>query len=145
MKKYYPQQPELTPKQMLRKNQSQPKKRLIKKNLLGILGELLARKFLQIKLYQIIATRHRNYFGEIDIIAKKKDFIVFVEVKSRITSTKELANMQILALSNRQSERIKKASSYFIQKGSKKYNINNKIKPRFDFILITNHWPFIKH
>ncbi len=130
---------------MLRKHQSQPKKSLIKKNLLGIFGELLARRFLQIKLYQIIATRHRNYFGEIDIIAKKKDFIVFVEVKSRITSTKELANMQILALSHRQSERIKKASSYFIQKSSKKYNINNKIKPRFDFILLTNHWPFIKH
>ncbi len=49
----------------------------------GIRGEDAAVAFLQSKGYHII---ERNYFfgqGEIDIIAKENDTLVFVEVKSR--------------------------------------------------------------
>lgn len=51
--------------------------------LIGKRGERLARDYLREKGYQIIATNYRCVFGEIDIIAKIGDLIVFVEVKTR--------------------------------------------------------------
>ncbi len=52
------------------------------KNKLGKLGEDIAARFLTQKGWQILERNYRSRFGEIDIVAKDKDFIVFVEVKS---------------------------------------------------------------
>jgi len=49
----------------------------------GEKGEALAVRRLKKAGYKIIETNYRNRMGEIDIIAKEKDTIVFVEVKSR--------------------------------------------------------------
>ncbi len=50
----------------------------------GRRGEEIARKFLKKRGYRILATNVRGYFGEIDIIARRKDCHVFVEVRTRI-------------------------------------------------------------
>ena len=50
---------------------------------LGIKGEKLARDFLKKKGYKIIDTNFRCREGEIDIIARKKDYLVFVEVRTK--------------------------------------------------------------
>jgi putative endonuclease len=50
---------------------------------LGQKGEELAVKFLKKKGYRIIRQNYKTPVGEIDIIAKDKDTIVFVEVKTR--------------------------------------------------------------
>jgi putative endonuclease len=49
----------------------------------GILGEQLARNFLKKKGYRILETNYRCRQGEIDIIARQKDCLVFVEVRTR--------------------------------------------------------------
>jgi len=49
----------------------------------GILGEKLARDFLKKQGYRIIETNYRCPPGEIDIIAKHKDCLVFIEVRSK--------------------------------------------------------------
>ncbi|MGD8470245.1 MAG: YraN family protein [Desulfobacterales bacterium] len=49
----------------------------------GEQGEALAARRLKKAGYKIIETNYRTRLGEIDIIAKDKDTIVFVEVKSR--------------------------------------------------------------
>ena len=49
----------------------------------GEKGEALAVRRLKKAGYKIIETNYRTRLGEIDIIAKDKDTIVFVEVKSR--------------------------------------------------------------
>lgn len=51
----------------------------------GTIGEIDAEKYLKDKGYVIVATNYRNRLGEIDIIAKDKNVLVFVEVKSRAT------------------------------------------------------------
>jgi len=51
--------------------------------LLGIIGESQAEKFLKKLGYKIIEKNYHSRFGEIDIIAKDKEKIVFVEVKKR--------------------------------------------------------------
>jgi putative endonuclease len=56
---------------------------LNKKQKFGEKGEALAARRLKKSGYKIIETNYRNQLGEIDIIAKENDTIVFVEVKSR--------------------------------------------------------------
>src|SRR6185503_20996494 len=50
---------------------------------LGKLGENLACAALRQRGYAIIATRYRTKLGEIDVVARDGDTLVFVEVKAR--------------------------------------------------------------
>ncbi|MDD4110467.1 MAG: YraN family protein [Clostridia bacterium] len=52
----------------------------------GSAGEQLAAKYLEDKSYEILEQNYANKIGEIDIIAKQNDTIVFVEVKTRTSS-----------------------------------------------------------
>ena len=49
----------------------------------GEWGESVALEYLKKKGYSAVTKRFRTRFGEVDIIAKNKEFIVFVEVKTR--------------------------------------------------------------
>ena len=49
----------------------------------GKLGEEAARKFLKKRAYCIRETGFRCRHGEIDIVAQKKDYLVFVEVRTK--------------------------------------------------------------
>lgn len=53
---------------------------------IGDLGEELAAGILKQKGYEIVARKYRCKAGEIDIIAREKDNLVFVEVKTRMTA-----------------------------------------------------------
>jgi putative endonuclease len=55
----------------------------MKRRDIGILGERLARDFLGKNGYHILETNYRCPAGEIDIIARHKDFLVFVEVRTK--------------------------------------------------------------
>ena len=57
-----------------------------KRQSLGKVGEDLACAELQRRGYAILARRYRTRFGEIDIVAREGDTMVFVEVKTRTTS-----------------------------------------------------------
>lgn len=54
------------------------------RKILGAKGEDIARKHLVQNLYHIVAENYRTKFGELDIIAKEGEVLVFVEVKTRI-------------------------------------------------------------
>ena len=56
----------------------------------GLLGESLAAWLLRAKFYHILARRYRTPSGEIDIIARRRRTIVFVEVKRRPTPAEAL-------------------------------------------------------
>ena len=49
----------------------------------GILGEKLAKDFLKNKGYHVIETNFRCPQGEIDIVARDKDCLVFIEVRTK--------------------------------------------------------------
>ena len=49
----------------------------------GLFGEELARHELEQRGYVILDRRYRTKHGEIDIIARHGDYLVFVEVKAR--------------------------------------------------------------
>jgi len=50
---------------------------------LGVLGEDLAADYLTTRGYTILARNYRKNTGEIDIIARDGDYLVFIEVKTR--------------------------------------------------------------
>lgn len=51
----------------------------------GERGEKIAEKFLKEKGYKILEKNFQNRFGEIDLVARNGDTLVFVEVKTRYT------------------------------------------------------------
>ena len=55
----------------------------MKRRDVGILGEKLARDFLEKRGYQIWQTIYRCPEGEIDIVAKHEDSLVFIEVRTK--------------------------------------------------------------
>jgi putative endonuclease len=58
----------------------------MKRKAVGILGEKLAREFLRKKGYRVRELNFRCKNGEIDIIAEKDDYLVFVEVRTKTTT-----------------------------------------------------------
>ena len=59
----------------------------MKRKELGDIGEELARKFLKKKGYRIRETNFRCREGEIDIIAEQKGYLVFIEVRTKTSSS----------------------------------------------------------
>ena len=57
--------------------------RVMNRQEVGKLGEKEARKFLKKRGYRIRETGFRCPHGEIDIIAQRKDWLVFVEVRTK--------------------------------------------------------------
>lgn len=76
----------------------------------GIQGESIALAFLKLNGYDVLNTRYRTPYGEIDIIATYGRLLVCVEVKTRHT-----LGGGIQSLSRRQQERIMNGYLYFIQ------------------------------
>lgn len=54
---------------------------------IGILGERLALEFLQKKGYRLKCVNFRTPFGELDIVARHGSSTVFIEVRTRTTSS----------------------------------------------------------
>ena len=96
---------------------------------LGKKGEDIACKFLEKNGYQIVERNYRNRAGEIDIIARDKDTIVFVEIKTKIS--KDFAQPELSVNPSKQRKIVKTALTYLIGKGIKRTGC------RFDVIGIT--------
>jgi len=105
----------------------------------GTQGEDLAKEYLLNQGYQILTTNFYTKKGEIDIIAKDKEYIVFIEVKYR-NSTKFGYPRE--AVGNTKKKKILTVANIYIN--------NNNIKNsdfRFDVIEIlkTNDQTDIEH
>ncbi len=103
----------------------------------GIDGEKAAKKFLKDNNYKIIDTNYRTRFGEIDIIAKDENYIVFVEVKAR--GEKSLGN-PMEAVNYDKQRKIIMASKQFLLKDK-----FLQLQPRFDVIEIFTQSGEINH
>ncbi|RLC38267.1 YraN family protein [Candidatus Falkowbacteria bacterium] len=94
----------------------------------GDYGEKIAANYLKRKGYLIIEKNVKVSFKEIDIIAKIKEIIVFIEVKTRTSNTLGSADE---AISGKKINNLKKAiNSYLAENKIKANNI------RLDFIAI---------
>lgn len=106
---------------------------------LGEKGELMAKYYLEKNGYTILEKNFRTRYGEIDLIGKFKDEIVFVEVKTRSSLNYGLPCEAINL--KKQRKIIGTANYYLLVSG------NRDSKCRIDVIeiLIFNKKPFLRH
>lgn len=93
----------------------------------GEWGEKIALEYLNKKGYKTVSTGFRSRFGEIDIIAKSNEFLTFVEVKTRKSSSFAQAREFVGIAKQR---KIIATANYWLAKRQ------TKLQPRFDVIEI---------
>ena len=96
-------------------------------NLLGAWGEALAAEYLRKKRYRILASGYRCRFGEIDLIAVNRTFLVFVEVKLRKSANFAPAREYV---DGRKRERLRATASMYLAQNP------SNLRCRFDIIEI---------
>ena len=96
----------------------------------GARGEKVAADFLKTKGFKIIERNFRCKHGEIDLIATKDEYLVFVEVKSRQASKQQVS--PLISVTKAKQEKLKLLGSYFLQVKKKE-----SWQPRFDVVGIT--------
>ena len=107
-------------------------------NIYGKKSEIIAADFLKQKGYKIVEVNHKNKVGEIDIIAQANDYLVFVEVKARMSRA---FGDPLEAVDLRKQQKIRQvAELYLIIKRKTNFNC------RFDVIsILGNENPEIAH
>lgn len=98
-----------------------------KSNLLGAWGEAKAAEYLKKKHYKIISTGYRSRFGEIDLIAANKTYLVFAEVKLRKSDAFAMGREFV---DIRKQNRLRMTASMYLSENP------TKLQPRFDVIEI---------
>ncbi|AYN86852.1 YraN family protein [Commensalibacter melissae] len=93
----------------------------------GLFAEEKVASYLKKLDWNILNQRYRCPFGEIDLIAQRADYILFVEVKKRKTLRKAL-----FALTNRQKQRLINSANCYLET----YNMNNINNVQFDYIIL---------
>ena len=88
---------------------------------LGFLAEWIAAGFLLIKGYRILALRYSAHSGEIDIIAMRRDIVVFVEVKARAHREAGL-----MAISQEKQRRFARAVHHWV--GRNPWSMNRTLR-----------------
>ena len=96
-------------------------------NLIGAWGETLAAEYLRKKKYKLLAAGYRCRFGEIDLIAANRKYLVFVEVKTRKDGDFALAR-EFVDL--RKQARIRSTAEMYLSQNP------THLQPRFDVIEV---------
>jgi putative endonuclease len=105
----------------------QPSKERVAAFRLGLSAESRAALLLIAKSYRILARRFKTPFGEIDIVARRRNDLVFVEVKAR-----ERIDDAAEAISERGKRRILAAAEFWLAR----HPNDARCTIRFDAILI---------
>ena len=95
---------------------------------LGVSAESRAAMLLIAKAYRILARRWKTPFGEIDIVARRRHTLVFVEVKARATADEAME-----AVTERNRQRIISAAELWLAHRPE----DGKGDVRFDVIVVT--------
>ena len=79
---------------------------------IGLLGEKKAAFYLRMRGMRILEKRYRTPHGEIDLIAREKDTLVFVEVKTRPRSPE---GQGLLAVNAKKRAHLRYAALYYLK------------------------------
>jgi len=97
----------------------------------GQKAEGMAARYLKRCGYKIIARNHRTRSGEIDIIAREGETLVFIEVKARTSDRYGSAKAAVTLHKQRQ---ISKVALAYLQTTDQSH-----VKARFDVVTVTRH------
>lgn len=111
-------------------------------NVVGSWGEQIAADYLRKKRFRLVAANYRCRFGEIDLIVSNRKFLVFAEVKLRMSD--KFAEAREFVDRNKQARIRTTAEMYLSQNPT-------SLQPRFDVIEIyakdgiETKYPVINH
>ena len=108
------------------------------RKMIGKMGELIAKKFLLKKGYEIVATNWGNKWGEIDIVSKNNNVYTFVEVKTKVGDAFGIPEDMI---SNLKLNKIKKMAYLFL---SGQDIINTSLKIDVISIVLSKEYKILK-
>ncbi len=100
----------------------------------GLAAEEIARDYLIAQGMKWVESNYRCKLGEIDLIMRDKDHIVFVEVRSRATASHGGAIESITY--GKQHKLLRTASLYLLV-----HNLHNNVAVRFDVVCIEGKPP----
>lgn len=92
---------------------------------LGAWGEEQAVRFLEAKKYRVIARNFMTPVGEVDIVARTRKELIFVEVKTRRS---DAFGGPFAAVGPRKQRQILRAAQWYLN------DTKSKLQPRFDVI-----------
>jgi putative endonuclease len=95
--------------------------------LIGAWGESQAAEYLRKMRYKVVAAGYTSRFGEIDLIAANRKYIVFVEVKTRKSAYFAEAREYV---DRRKQDRIRVTAAIYLEHNP------TKLTPRFDVIEV---------
>lgn len=99
----------------------------------GSRGEWLASLALMLKGYRIVERRYRTRLGEIDLIARRGDLVLIVEVKVRSTLVQAME-----AIGNMSERRIADAADLWLTRQPD----HARLSIRFDMVaVLPRRWP----
>ncbi|MCR5546303.1 MAG: YraN family protein [Lachnospiraceae bacterium] len=105
----------------------------------GTKYEELAANKLKEEGYEILEMNYRCRIGEVDIIAKDKEYLVFVEVKYRKTSK---AGMPQEAVNYKKQKKISATAAYYLMS----HHYRDDVSVRFDVVsVLSNEVEIIKN
>ena len=93
----------------------------------GHWGEAMAADYLRKKRYEIVACNYHTRFGEIDLIARDRKTVVFVEVKARRDDRYAQAKEFV---TGRKQARIRASAEIWLEQN------DTPLQPRFDVIEV---------
>lgn len=103
---------------------------IARRSSLGNRGEVVAAKYLKHQGYKVLMCNFQTRSGEIDVVARKGDLLVFVEVKTRQSDEYHAPHRQVTAAKQR---RLKSAARAYLS------HYDRMPPHRFDVISIV--WP----
>ena len=96
---------------------------------LGQRGEQIAAVQIEAKGYRIVERNFRCKLGEIDLIATDKEYLIFIEVKTRTETNSDIS--PLLSITRSKQKKLKTLGTYYIAKNEIYHR-----QPRFDVIGI---------
>lgn len=101
------------------------------KEQIGTAGEQIAARHLKKKKFRIVERNYRCKLGEIDIVATKGEYLVFVEVKTRNADVEEVN--PLISITKAKCRKLRQLGSYFMLS----FDRYGDMQPRFDIIGVT--------
>ena len=102
----------LTRNHRMSNNSQKSTEKMARRQTIGKWGEDVAAQFLQDKGYEILQRNVRSAYGELDIVARYGATIVFVEVKTRTSTSFGLPE---IAVGNRKIQHLLNSAQAFMQ------------------------------
>lgn len=95
----------------------------------GLAAEATAQEYLKKRGFDVLETRYKTKYGEVDIIAVTGEILCFIEVKKRAKNADALASVSVSA-----QRRIENAALYFLSQNPEHINA----AMRFDVVAISD-------